>query len=100
MEEFVLENGCKIYVLGEGRLINLASAEGHPSSVMDMSFANQALSIEYMVKLKNPLEKSVYPVPEKIDQMIAKEKLAAMGISIDRLTAEQKNYLASWELGT
>jgi adenosylhomocysteinase len=100
VEEFVLEDGRRINVLGEGRLINLAAAEGHPSSVMDMSFANQALSIEYMVKLKKPLEKNVYPVPEKIDAMIAKEKLAAMGISIDRLTAEQKNYLASWQLGT
>jgi len=100
VEEFVLKDGRRINVLGEGRLINLAAAEGHPSSVMDMSFANQALSIEYMVKLKNPLEKNVYPVPEKIDQMIAKEKLAAMGISIDRLTAEQKRYLASWQLGT
>jgi len=100
VEEFVLKDGRRINVLGEGRLINLAAAEGHPSSVMDMSFANQALSVEYMVKLKNPLEKNVYPVPEKIDQMIAKEKLAAMGISIDRLTAEQKRYLASWQLGT
>jgi adenosylhomocysteinase len=100
VEEFVLKDGRRINVLGEGRLINLAAAEGHPSSVMDMSFANQALSIEYMVKLKNPLEKNVYPVPEKIDVMIAKEKLAAMGVAIDRLTAEQKKYLASWQLGT
>ena len=81
-------------------MINLAAAEGHPSSVMDMSFANQALSIEYMVKLKKPLEKDVYPVPERIDKMIAKEKLAAMGVQIDRLTPEQKQYLASWQLGT
>jgi adenosylhomocysteinase len=100
VEEFVLKDGRRINVLGDGRLINLAAAEGHPSSVMDMSFANQALSIEYMVKLKNALEKNVYPVPKKIDEMIAKEKLAAMGISIDRLTAEQKKYLASWQLGT
>jgi len=100
VEEFVLKDGRRINVLGEGRLINLAAAEGHPSSVMDMSFANQALSIEYMVKLKNPLAKDVYPVPQKIDAMIAKEKLAAMGIFIDRLTAEQKKYLASWQLGT
>jgi adenosylhomocysteinase len=100
VEEFVLKDGRRINVLGDGRLINLAAAEGHPSSVMDMSFANQALSIEYMVKLKKPLEKQVYPVPEKIDKMIAKEKLAAMGIQIDRLTPEQKKYLASWELGT
>jgi len=100
VEEFVLKNGHRVNVLGEGRLINLAAAEGHPSSVMDMSFANQALSIEYMVKLKKPLEKDVYPVPEAIDQQIAREKLAAMGVTIDQLTAEQKKYLASWELGT
>jgi len=100
VEEFVLKNGRRINILGDGRLINLAAAEGHPSSVMDMSFANQALSIEYMVKLKKPLEKDVYPVPERIDKRIAKEKLAAMGVAIDRLTAEQKQYLASWQLGT
>jgi adenosylhomocysteinase len=100
VEEFTLKDGRRINILGEGRLINLAAAEGHPSSVMDMSFANQALSVEYMVKLKNPLAKEVYAVPEKIDKMIAKEKLAAMGIAIDRLTAEQKKYLASWEMGT
>ena len=100
VEEFTLEDGRRINILGEGRLINLAAAEGHPSSVMDMSFANQALSIEYMVKLKTPLDKEVYPVPERIDKMIAKEKLAAMGIIIDKLTAEQKKYLASWEMGT
>jgi adenosylhomocysteinase len=100
VEEFTLKDGRRINILGEGRLINLAAAEGHPSSVMDMSFANQALSIEYMVKLKNPLAKDVYGVPEKIDKMIAKEKLAAMGIVIDKLTAEQKKYLASWEMGT
>ena len=100
VEEFVLKNGRRVNVLGEGRLINLAAAEGHPSSVMDMSFANQALSIEYMVKLKKPLAKDVYPVPEAIDQQIAREKLAAMGIAIDQLTTEQKKYLASWEMGT
>jgi adenosylhomocysteinase len=100
VEEYVLKDGRRINILGDGRLINLAAAEGHPSSVMDMSFANQALSIEYMAKLKKPLEKNVYPVPEKIDKRIAKEKLAAMGIQIDRLTAEQKQYLASWQLGT
>ena len=100
VEEYVLKNGRRINVLGDGRLINLAAAEGHPSSVMDMSFANQALSIEYMVKLKKPLEKAVYPVPEKIDQQIAKEKLAAMEIKIDQLTPEQKKYLASWQIGT
>jgi adenosylhomocysteinase len=100
VEEFTLKNGRRISVLGEGRLINLAAAEGHPSSVMDMSFANQALCIEHMVKLKKPLAKDVYPVPEAIDQQIAREKLAAMGVAIDPLTAEQKKYLASWELGT
>jgi adenosylhomocysteinase len=100
VEEFVLKDGRRINVLGEGRLINLAAAEGHPSSVMDMSFANQALSIEYMAKLKKPLEKNVYPVPQLIDTMIAKEKLAAMKVAIDKLTLEQRNYLASWQLGT
>ena len=100
VEEYVLKNGRRINVLGDGRLINLAAAEGHPSSVMDMSFANQALSIEYMVKLKKPLPKDVYPVPEAIDQQIAREKLAAMGVAIDRLTPEQKKYLASWDMGT
>jgi adenosylhomocysteinase len=100
VEEFVLKGGRRVNVLGEGRLINLAAAEGHPSSVMDMSFANQALSIEYMVRLKTPLERNVYPVPEDIDQKIAREKLAAMGVAIDTLTAEQKKYLASWEMGT
>lgn len=100
VEENVLEDGRRINVLGEGRLINLAAAEGHPSSVMDMSFANQALSIEYMVKSSVSLEKNVYPVPEKIDMQIAKEKLAAMGVTIDDLTPEQKEYLASWTMGT
>jgi adenosylhomocysteinase len=100
VEEHVLENGRRINVLGEGRLINLAAAEGHPSSVMDMSFANQALSIEYMVKQSKKLENDVYPVPEAIDKEIAKEKLTAMGISIDKLTPEQKKYLASWTMGT
>lgn len=100
VEEYVLENDRKINVLGEGRLINLAAAEGHPSSVMDMSFANQALSIEFMVKNNSRLSKNVHPVPEKIDQQIAKEKLAAMGTKIDTLTAEQKKYLQSWEMGT
>jgi adenosylhomocysteinase len=100
VEEYVLKNGRRINVLGDGRLINLAAAEGHPSSVMDMSFANQALSIEYMAKLKKPLAENVYPVPEAIDQQIAREKLAAMGVDIDRLTPEQKKYLASWEMGT
>jgi len=100
VEEYVLENGKRINVLGDGRLINLAAAEGHPSSVMDMSFANQALCTEYMVKGKKRLKNDVYPVPEEIDMAIAKEKLSAMGMRIDRLTAEQKKYLASWSMGT
>ena len=100
VEEYVLENGKCINVLGDGRLINLAAAEGHPSSVMDMSFANQALSIEYMVNSQKKLENTVYPVPEEIDKAIAKEKLTSMNVKIDRLTPEQKKYLASWSLGT
>lgn len=100
VEEYVLENDKKVNVLAEGRLINLAAAEGHPSSVMDMSFANQALSIEYMIKSKKSFDNRVYPVPEEIDKEIAKEKLAAMEILIDDLTAEQKKYLSSWTMGT
>ena len=100
VEEFQLANGHRINVLGEGRLINLAAAEGHPSSVMDMSFANQALCLEFMVKNKKPLARNVYPVPDEIDKRIAKEKLAAMEVAIDKLTAEQKKYLASWSMGT
>jgi adenosylhomocysteinase len=100
VEEYVLENGKRVNLLGDGRLINLVAAEGHPSSVMDMSFANQSLSIEYMVKSKRKLENDVYPVPEEIDMLIAREKLAAMGFAIDKLTPEQKKYLASWTMGT
>ncbi len=100
VEEYVITNGRRINLLGEGRLINLAAAEGHPSSVMDMSFANQALCLEYMIKNNKSLEKDVYPVPEKIDMEIAREKLAAMGVAIDKLTDEQKEYLASWTMGT
>jgi adenosylhomocysteinase len=100
VEEFTMKNGKRVYVLGEGRLINLAAAEGHPSSVMDMSFANQALSAEYMVKQAKSLKVGVYKVPDKIDAMIAKLKLESMGIKIDKLTAEQKKYLSSWEVGT
>jgi len=100
VEEYVLENGKRVNLLGDGRLINLAAAEGHPSSVMDMSFANQSLSIEYIVKSKRKLENDVYPVPEEIDMQIAREKLAAMGIAIDKLTPEQKKYLTSWTMGT
>ena len=100
VEEFQLNQGRRVYVLGEGRLINLASAEGHPSSVMDMSFANQALATEYLVKHHQTLEKRVYPVPRQIDREIARMKLLSMGIQIDRLTKEQETYLASWEKGT
>jgi adenosylhomocysteinase len=100
VEEFSMRDGRKIYVLGEGRLINLAAAEGHPASVMDMSFANQALSAEYMVKNYKSLEKKVYPVPEDLDKQVAKLKLEATGVKIDRLTAEQEEYLASWSEGT
>ena len=98
--EYTLINDHKIYVLGEGRLINLASAEGHPSSVMDMSFANQALCLEYLAQHGKKLKKDVYDVPEKIDRMIAAEKLSGMDIKIDKLTAEQKQYLSSWTQGT
>ena len=100
VEEFTLRNGRRIYLLGEGRLINLAAAEGHPSAVMDMSFANQALCAEYMVKNAKKLEKTVYSVPAKIDKEIARLKLKAMGINIDKLSPEQKKYLQSWEMGT
>ena len=100
VEEFQLKNGRRVYLLGEGRLVNLASAEGHPSSVMDMSFANQALATEYLVKHHKTLEKKVYQVPTEIDQAIARIKLQSMGIQIDQLTEEQERYLASWEKGT
>jgi adenosylhomocysteinase len=100
VDEYTLGDGRHIYLLGEGRLINLAAAEGHPASVMDMSFANQALCLEYLNKMKGKLEPAVYPVPEEIDQEVGKLKLASMNITIDSLTEEQKNYLASWELGT
>jgi adenosylhomocysteinase len=100
VEEYVLKDGRKVFVLGEGRLINLAAAEGHPASVMDMSFANQALSLEYMVKNSSQLEKKVYSVPTEIDQEIARLKLATMGVDIDKLTPQQVSYLASWEHGT
>lgn len=100
VEEYTLGNGKRIYLLGEGRLINLAAAEGHPSAVMDMSFANQALCAEYMVRNAKKLEKKVYSVPERIDKEIARLKLKAMDIKIDTLTPEQKKYLKSWEMGT
>ncbi len=100
VEEFSLKNGKKIYLLGEGRLINLAAAEGHPPSVMDMSFANQALSAEFLVQSQGTLQKKVYGVPQAIDQEIARLKLESMGIRIDRITDAQKKYLSSWEVGT
>jgi len=100
VEQFILANGRRINLLGEGRLVNLAMAEGHPSSVMDMSFANQALAAEYLVKHGRKLKNQVYPVPPVIDKEIARLKLAGMGVDIDRLTKEQEKYLASWEMGT
>jgi adenosylhomocysteinase len=100
VDEYTLKNGNRIAVLGEGRLINLASAEGHPSSVMDMSFANQALSAEYVVKNGRKLSKEVYPVPDDIDREIARLKLKAMDVKIDKLTPEQEKYISSWEEGT
>lgn len=100
VDEYVMADGRRIYILGEGRLINLASAEGHPASVMDMSFANQALSLEYLAKNADKLEKQVYSVPDEIDKNIAKLKLTAMGVEIDELSAEQVKYLGSWEEGT
>ena len=100
IEEYTLENGKKINLLAEGRLLNLSAAEGHPASVMDMSFANQALSAEYLVKEGENLQKKVYCVPEVIDKEIARLKLESMGIRIDRLTEEQERYLSSWQMGT
>ena len=100
VEQYHLSDGRQIHILAEGRLINLASAEGHPASVMDMSFANQALSAEYLVKNGENLKNIVYPVPDVIDREIAKMKLEAMGVKIDHLTAEQLDYLASWKHGT
>jgi adenosylhomocysteinase len=100
VEEFAMKDGRKIYLLGEGRLINLAAAEGHPASVMDMSFANQALASEYMVKNASQLKPQVYSVPEPIDRHIAKLKLESMGIQLDKLTPDQEQYLSSWSEGT
>jgi adenosylhomocysteinase len=100
VEEFRLKGGKRLYLLGEGRLINLASAEGHPAMVMDMSFANQAMSVEYLKKKASKLQKNVYVVPEAIDKEVARLKLKSMGTSIDTLTPEQVKYLASWSEGT
>jgi adenosylhomocysteinase len=100
VREYTLDRGKKIFLLGEGRLINLAAAEGHPASVMDMSFANQSLAAEYLNKHGKTLGKAVYKVPDEIDDEIARLKLESMGIKIDTLTDEQKHYLSSWEMGT
>ena len=100
VEQYNLKDGRKIFLLGEGRLINLSSAEGHPASVMDMSFANQALSAEYLARNYKNLPKAVVPVPPEIDREIARLKLQSMGCRIDDLSAEQEKYLASWSEGT
>jgi len=100
VDEFLMPDGRRIYLLAEGRLVNLAAAEGHPASVMDMSFANQALSVEHLVRNHNGLAPEVYPVPAAIDEAVGRLKLQAMGVQIDTLTAEQKAYLESWESGT
>ena len=100
VEEFTLKTGKRINLLGDGRLINLAAAEGHPATVMDMSFANQALAAKFLAESGSKLQRKVYPVPEEIDQRIARLKLEAMEVKIDKLTPEQRKYLASWELGT
>lgn len=100
LDEYVMPSGKKVHVLGEGRLVNLAAAEGHPAEVMDMSFANQAMAAEFFVKNKGKLTNKVYVLPKELDQEVASVKLKAMGISIDKLTAEQKAYLSSWSEGT
>ncbi len=100
VDEYTLPGGKRVVLLGGGRLINLAAAEGHPSSVMDMSFANQALSAEYIAGNRDRLTPDVYPVPEEIDRAVARLKLESMGVRIDSLSPEQEKYLASWEMGT
>jgi adenosylhomocysteinase len=100
VEEYRLSNGKRVNVLGEGRLVNLAAAEGHPPSVMDMSFANQALAALYVTEKGVTLEKKVYGVPEEIDREIGRLKLAAMEVEIDELLPEQEKYLTSWDMGT
>jgi len=100
VEQYTFPDGKNLFLLAEGRLINLAAAEGHPASVMDMSFANQALCAEYMVKKGKELKPKVYLVPEEVDNEVGRLKLRAMGITIDTLTPEQSKYLESWELGT
>ena len=100
VEEFTMADGRRLYLVAEGRLVNLSAAEGHPALVMDMSFANQALGAEYAVQNAAKLERKVYPVPDEIDREIARLKLATMGIDIDQLTEEQAKYLACWDEGT
>ena len=100
VDEYTFADGRRIYLLGEGRLVNLSAAEGHPAAVMDMSFANQALAAEWVVGQRGTLEPRVYPVPVEIDKDVARLKLRAMGVEIDELTAEQEHYLQSWEQGT
>ena len=100
VDEFKLEDGRRIYLIADGRLVNLSAAEGHPAQVMDMSFANQALSAEFVVGNATSLERKVYAVPEEIDQQIARLKLETMDVAIDKLTEEQAKYLASWDEGT
>jgi adenosylhomocysteinase len=100
VDEYTMGDGRRLHLLGEGRLVNLAVAEGHPAAVMDMSFANQALSVEWIVKGRGTLDPGVYPVPTEIDEEVAKLKLQAMGVEIDALTAEQRDYLSSWQQGT
>ena len=100
VEEYLMPDGRRLYLLGQGRLINLAAAEGHPSAVMDMSFANQALSVEYINQLSDKLENKVYSVPREIDDQVGRLKLESMGTKIDTLTDEQNQYLNSWDIGT
>ena len=100
VDEFTLEDGRRIYLIADGRLVNLSAAEGHPALVMDMSFANQALAAEYAIQHAAELERRVYPVPEEIDKEIARLKLASRGVEIDTLTEKQQEYLASWDQGT
>ena len=100
VEELLMPDGRRIYLLADGRLVNLSAAEGHPAAVMDMSFANQALAVEYAIENAGKLERRVYEVPDEIDREIARLKLDTMGIAIDTLTEEQSRYLASWDEGT
>ncbi|MCD6357813.1 MAG: adenosylhomocysteinase [Thermoproteales archaeon] len=100
VEEYRLPDGRRLYLLGEGRLVNLAAAEGHPSEVMDMSFSNQALAVEYLVRRAGRLKPRVYRLPRRIDERIARMKLEALGVKLEKLTREQREYLKSWRLGT